>query len=53
MEVNHNVLNNISILYNSPEKFGYLCMLYLDLKQIDSLKSKYPIDMREFNLDSI
>lgn len=53
MEVNQNVLNNISILYNSPEKFGYLCMLYLDLKQIDSLKSKYPIDMREYNLDSI
>ena len=41
MEINYNVINDVEILFNSPEKFGYLCMVFLDNSTINYLSNKY------------
>jgi len=41
MEINQNIIENPEILIQSPEKFGYCCLVYLDNIQAESLKKKH------------
>jgi hypothetical protein len=41
MDINENIFNNNSLLMESPEKFGFICMLFLDHNQVENLKKKY------------
>ena len=41
MEINNNIINDPCIIFDSPEKFGYLCMLFIDQQAVENLKSKY------------
>ncbi len=43
MEINDKVIKDNSILFSSPEKFGYLCMLFIDQSIMENIKNKYPI----------
>lgn len=40
MEINSNLKETPSLVYESPEKFGYLCMLFLDLQTLESYKNR-------------
>lgn len=41
MEINKNAILKPEIVIESPEKFGFLCILFLDLPGIEAAKLKY------------
>lgn len=41
MEINKNAILKPELVLESPEKFGFLCILFLDVPGIEAVKQKY------------
>ena len=40
LEVNQNIINDNNLLINSPESFGFICIILVEGKFLEQLKEK-------------